>query len=62
MWKEIDIIRSDRTKDPDKFVDEWADDRYLRVAIKELKAQGQWTSDESARVPRGGPTGSTQVT
>ncbi len=52
MWKEIDIIRSARTKDPDKFVDEWADDRYLRVAIKELKAQGQWTSDVLPGFPK----------
>ncbi len=51
MWKEIDIIRSDRTKDPDKFVDEWADDKYLRVAIKELKAKGQWTSENLPGFP-----------
>ncbi|HOI94739.1 MAG TPA: hypothetical protein PK250_08540 [Syntrophobacter fumaroxidans] len=52
MWKEIDIIRSARTKDPDKFVDEWADDRYLRLAIKELKAQGQWTSEQLPGFPK----------
>ena len=51
MWKELDIIRSDRTKDPIKFVDEWADDRYLRVAIKEMTAQGQWTSDRLPGFP-----------
>ncbi|NSW87121.1 MAG: ABC transporter substrate-binding protein [Syntrophobacteraceae bacterium] len=52
MWREIDIIRSERTKDPDKFVDEWADDRYLRYAINELKAQGQWTSDQLPGFPK----------
>lgn len=45
MWREIKILASKRTEDPDKFVDSWADDSYLRLAIKELKAAGQWTSD-----------------
>ncbi|MEL7637207.1 MAG: ABC transporter substrate-binding protein [Anaerolineaceae bacterium] len=52
MWRDLDIIRSSRTKDPVKFVDEWADDRYLRVAIKDLQAKGQWTSDQLPGFPK----------
>ncbi|MEM5788901.1 MAG: ABC transporter substrate-binding protein, partial [Syntrophobacteraceae bacterium] len=52
MWREIDIIRSERTKDPIKFVDEWADDRFLRWTINDLKAKGQWTSDQLPGFPK----------
>jgi NitT/TauT family transport system substrate-binding protein len=51
LWKEINILRSDRTKDPDKFIDEWADDRYLTLAIKEMKGK-QWTSDKLPGFPK----------
>jgi NitT/TauT family transport system substrate-binding protein len=52
MWREINILRSDRSKDPDKYIDEWADDRFLRLAIKEMKAKGQWTSDKLPGFPK----------
>jgi len=52
MWKDVKILREDRSADPDKFIDEWADDRYLRLAIKELKANGQWTSDKLPGFPK----------
>jgi NitT/TauT family transport system substrate-binding protein len=52
MWRELGILRGERSKDPDKFVDEWADDRYLRLAIKEMKAKGQWTSDKQPGFPK----------
>lgn len=45
MWRDVGICRSKRTKDPDKYVDEWADDSFLRLAIEEMKADGKWTSD-----------------
>jgi NitT/TauT family transport system substrate-binding protein len=52
MWREIGILRSKRTENPDKFVDEWADDSFLRLAIKEMKAQGVWTSDKQPGFPK----------
>jgi|GEM_PF-898169 NitT/TauT family transport system substrate-binding protein len=52
MWREIGVLRGERSKDPDKFIDEWADDRYLRLAIKEMKAKGQWTSDNLPGFPK----------
>lgn len=51
MWRDIGITRSKRTADPDKYIDEWADDSYLRLAIKEMKASGQWTSDQLPGFP-----------
>jgi NitT/TauT family transport system substrate-binding protein len=52
MWREIGITRSKRTENPDKYIDEWADDSYLRLAIKEMKAAGQWTSDQLPGFPK----------
>lgn len=51
MWRDIGICRSKRTKDPEKYIDEWADDKYLRLAIKEMKAEGLWTSDQLPGFP-----------
>ena len=51
LWKEIGILRSDRTKDTDKYIDEWADDRFLRLAIKEMKGK-QWTSEKLPGFPK----------
>ncbi len=52
LWKEIKILRSKRTKDPDAYIDEWADDGYLRKAISEMKAEGLWTSDALPGFPK----------
>ena len=51
MWREIKILSSKRTEDPDKFIDSWADDSYLQLAMKDLKTQGQWTSSQLAGFP-----------
>lgn len=51
MWRETGNLTSAMTKDPDQFVDEWADDRFLRLAMKDLKAKGQWTSDNLPGFP-----------
>lgn len=51
MWRDIKILSGKRTEDPDKFIDSWADDSYLKVAIKDLKSQGQWTSDQLPGFP-----------
>lgn len=52
LWKEKGILQGDRSKDPDKYIDSWADDRFLRLAIKEMKAKGQWTSDKTPGFPK----------
>jgi NitT/TauT family transport system substrate-binding protein len=44
MWRKQQILTQPRTQDPDQYVDEWADDRYLQLAIQELQAQELWTS------------------
>lgn len=51
MWREIKILSGKRSADPDKYVDDWANGGFLQLAIKELKAQGQWTSDQLPGFP-----------
>lgn len=51
MWREAKILSGKRTEDPDKFIDSWAEERFLQLAINDLKAQGQWTSSELAGFP-----------
>jgi NitT/TauT family transport system substrate-binding protein len=51
MWREAKILSGKRTEDPDKFIDSWADDSFLKLAIQDLKAQGQWTSGQLAGFP-----------
>lgn len=52
MWREVKILANKRSENPDKFVDSWADDGILHLGIKELKAQGQWTSDQLPGFPK----------
>jgi NitT/TauT family transport system substrate-binding protein len=52
MWRETGNLTSALTKDPDKFMDEWADDRFLRLAIRDLRAQGRWTSENLPGFPQ----------
>lgn len=51
MWRDMKILNGKRSEDPDKYVDSWADDSYLKLAIADLKAQGQWTSDQLPGFP-----------
>ncbi len=44
MWREQRFLSHERTQDPDQYVAQWADDRYLRLAIQELQSQQLWTS------------------
>ncbi len=52
LWRQTGNLTSALTKNPDKFIDEWADDRFLQLATKDLKAQGQWTSDNVPGFPK----------
>jgi NitT/TauT family transport system substrate-binding protein len=51
MWKEEGFLKNSRSQDTDKYVDEWADDRILQLAMKELEAEGFWTSNRLAGFP-----------
>jgi len=51
MWKEEGFLKNPRSQDPEKYVDEWADDRILQLAMKELEAEGLWTSNRLAGFP-----------
>ena len=47
------ILQSDiRPKILISTLDEWADDRFLRLAVREMKAKGQWTSDKLPGFPK----------
>jgi NitT/TauT family transport system substrate-binding protein len=52
MWRDIKILSTKRTKDPDAYIDEWADDSFLMKAIQEMKAKGLWTSAQLPGFPK----------
>lgn len=52
MWRDLGFLKSKRSQDADKYVSEFADDRFLQLAIKELAAQGQWTSEKLPGFPQ----------
>ncbi|MDM8559796.1 hypothetical protein [Candidatus Parabeggiatoa sp. HSG14] len=52
MWRESGFLKKERTQNPDEYIDEWADDRYLRLAIQEMQNQGLWTSDTLPGFPK----------
>lgn len=54
MWREQKILTGKRSENPDEYVDSWADDRILQLAIKDLKAKSQWTSDQLPAFPNAG--------
>jgi NitT/TauT family transport system substrate-binding protein len=51
IWKDQGLLKESRSQNTSKYVQEWADDRFLQYAIAEMKAQGQWTSDELPGFP-----------
>ncbi len=51
MWREYKFLSGKRSEDPDKYVDSWADDSILGLAIKALQEKGQWTSDRLPGFP-----------
>ncbi|MEK6672802.1 MAG: substrate-binding domain-containing protein [Nitrospirota bacterium] len=51
QWRSIKVLTSEKSKDPDKFIDDWIDDRFYKLALKELKAQGLWTSEKLPGFP-----------
>jgi NitT/TauT family transport system substrate-binding protein len=51
MWREEAFLKSPRSENPDQYVEEWVDDRMLRLAMKELEVEGFWTSDRLTGFP-----------
>jgi NitT/TauT family transport system substrate-binding protein len=52
MWKKQGLLTSERSQDPDKYVDDWANGAYLELAMKELEAEGFWTSNRLPGFPK----------
>jgi NitT/TauT family transport system substrate-binding protein len=44
LWRQEGIIRGDRSKDPDAFIEEYCNPAFLEIAMDELQAEGRWTS------------------
>ncbi len=51
QWKAEEMIKNPRSQDPEKYVDEWADDRLLHLVMKQLEAEGRWTSNQQPGFP-----------
>ncbi len=51
LWKAEGLLKNERSKDVDAYVDEWADDRLLRWVIKDMESQGWWTSNQLPSFP-----------
>ncbi len=52
QWKAEKMLQSERSQDPDKYVDEWADDRLLHLVMQQLEAEGRWTSNQQPGFPK----------
>lgn len=52
MWREHNFLKNPRSQNPDKYIEEWADDQYLRLALRELEADGRWTSNRLPGFPK----------
>ncbi|MBF0126153.1 MAG: hypothetical protein HQM02_02980, partial [Magnetococcales bacterium] len=44
MWREAGFLKNDRSRDPDAYVDRWANGAFLELALKELQKEGRWSS------------------
>lgn len=51
MWKEHGFLKYPRSQNPDQYVEEWADDKILQLAMKELEDEGFWTSNRLQGFP-----------
>jgi ABC-type nitrate/sulfonate/bicarbonate transport system substrate-binding protein len=52
MWRQAEFLKKARSEQPDQYVEEWADDKFLRLALKELQAEGWWTSEVLPGFPK----------
>ncbi len=52
MWRQGGFLKSDRTRDPDAYVDSWANGAFLQRAIQEMQGEGRWTSAQLPGFPQ----------
>jgi NitT/TauT family transport system substrate-binding protein len=52
LWRQEGIIRGERSKDPDAYINEYCNPTFLNIAMDELQAQGRWTSRLLAGFPK----------
>jgi NitT/TauT family transport system substrate-binding protein len=52
QWKAEGMLKGERSQNPDAYVDEWADQRLLQLAMKELEHEGFWTSNRLPGFPK----------
>lgn len=45
QWRELGMLTTEKSKDPEKFIEENIVPDFLRLAYKEFKAEGRWCSD-----------------
>jgi NitT/TauT family transport system substrate-binding protein len=51
QWRDVGVLDTPKSADPIKFIDKWVDDRFLRLAYKEMQAQGRWTGADLPGFP-----------
>ncbi len=51
MWRKGGFLKSERTRNPDAYVDSWANGDLLDQAIKEMRQEGRWTSAQLPGFP-----------
>jgi len=51
QWLAEKFLTMPRTQDPEKYISEWADDKLLHLAMQEMEALGQWTSNQQPGFP-----------
>ena len=51
QWRDMGVLDTPKSADVKKFVDTWIDDRWLRLAYKEMQEKGRWTGAELPGFP-----------
>lgn len=52
QWRDVGVLQTPKSEDPKKFIDTWIDDRWLKLAYKEMQAKGRWTGAELPGFPK----------
>jgi len=52
QWRTAGFLKKEKSEHPEQYVEKWADDTLLRLAIKELQAEGWWTSEALPGFPK----------
>ncbi|MBT9167081.1 MAG: hypothetical protein DDT19_00405 [Syntrophomonadaceae bacterium] len=51
QWRALGILTGEKSRVPEELVDNWVDDRFYKLALKEFKAAGFWTSEKLPGFP-----------